>query len=105
MRYVCKMTNHTTMTDTFSINLSDEYQEATTHLARIIRDPTILKPGGKSIVLLTPLNTGWEWIERKQNVRAVEVWSESNQVSEITKERFTKLKMIGYNFTTSQICH
>ena len=76
------------MIDAFSIQLGDEYQEAMAHLARILRNPTVLRPGEKSIVLLTPLNTGWEWIERKQNVRAIEVWSENNQVSEITKAGF-----------------
>ena len=84
------MTNHNSMTDAFSIQLSDEYQEAMTHLSRILRDPTVLKPGEKSVVLITPFNTGWEWVERKQNIRAIEVWSETNQVSEITQEWFIK---------------
>ena len=71
--------------DVFSINLANEYQEAMVHLNRLIRDPTVLKPGKKSIALLTPLNTRWEWVERKQNVEVFEKWTEDCQMSEITK--------------------
>ena len=80
-----KTTNHNNMIDVFSIALADEYKEAMVHLNKLIRDPTALKPGAKSIVLLTPCNTGWKWDESKQNVKAIERWSDNMQMSEITK--------------------
>lgn len=85
MRYIAKTTNHSNLMDVFTISLADEYQEALVHLNRLIRDPTVLKPGTKSIVLLTPLNTRWEWNEIKQNIDVFEVWSENCQMSEITE--------------------
>lgn len=84
MRYIAKTTNHNNLMDVFTISLADEYQEAMVHLNRLIRDPTVLKPGTKSIVLITPLNTNWEWNERKQNIEVFEDWSENCQMSEIT---------------------
>lgn len=85
MRYVAKTTNYNNLIEVFSANLADEYQEALTQLNMLIRDPTVLRPGEKSIMLLTPFNTGWEWVEKRQNIKAVEVWSENCQMSEITR--------------------
>ena len=85
MRYLCKTTSYNIMQDTFSIGLADEYREAQTHLNILIRDPTLLHPGNKSIVLITPLNTGWQWIEERQNIDVLEVWSENSLMSEITR--------------------
>ena len=85
MRYICKTTNYNNMQEVFSIGLTDEYREANTHLNKLIRDPTLLHPGKKSIVLITPLNTGWHWVEERQNIDVLEVWSESSQMSELTR--------------------
>lgn len=86
MRYLYVTTSFTNMKNIFRDTFADEYLEAMAELTRMIRDSTILTPGMKSLVLLTPFNTGWEWIEEKQNVKAVEIWSDNNQISELTQE-------------------
>ena len=86
MRYLYMTTSFTNMKNIFGDIFADEYLEAMAELTRMIRDSTILTPGVKSLVLLTPFNTGWEWIEEKQNVKAVEIWSDNNQISELTQE-------------------
>ena len=64
MRFLCKSTNFTNLQDVFFIQLADEYQEAITHLNMLLGDPTVVRPGDKSIVLITPLNTGWCWNDK-----------------------------------------
>ena len=90
MRYMHKTTSFINMQNTFQRRLTEEYQEATIALNKLVRDATVLAPGVKSLVLLTPFNTGWEWVERKQNIRSVEVWADGNQISEITQERLKR---------------
>ena len=88
------------MQNIFQRRLTEEYQEAMLALNKLVRDPTVLTPEVKSLVLLTPFNTGWQWVENRQNVKSVEVWSDNNQISEITQERVKK----GYLNSWLSIC-
>ena len=90
MRYMYKTTSFINMQNTFQRRLTEEYQEALVTLSKLIRDATVLAPEMKSLVLLTPFNTGWEWVEGKQNIRSIEVWADGNQISEITQERLKR---------------
>ena len=76
------------MREVFTRAIADEYQEALASLDKMIRDPTVLRPGVKSMVIITPVNSGWEWNNTKQNIEAIEIWSDNNQISEISQERF-----------------
>lgn len=88
MRYLYKTTSFMNMQNIFQRRLTEEYQEASLAMNKIVRDATVLTPGVKSLVLLTPFNTGWEWVENRQNIKSVEIWSDNNQMSEITQEWF-----------------
>ena len=50
----------------------------------MLKDPTVLAPGHKSVVFMTPFNSDWYWSNRTFNVKANEVWSETNVMSELT---------------------
>ena len=70
--------------DVFNSNQMDEYNEGLALLNRLIKDPTTLRPGNKSVVFLTPFNSEWFWNNKTYNVEAKETWAETNLMSELT---------------------
>ena len=53
-------------------------------LNRLLKDATVLAPGQKSVTFMTPFNSDWCWSNRTHNIKANEVWAETNVMSELT---------------------
>ena len=51
---------------------------------RLLKDATVLAPGQKSVTFMTPFNSDWCWSNRTHNIKANEVWAETNVMSELT---------------------
>ena len=84
MRYCCNTMYRSRLQDVFNEGQVDEYNEGLALLNRLVKDPTTLRPGNKSIVFLTPFNSDWCWNNRTYNIEANEVWAETNMMSELT---------------------
>ena len=84
IRYCCNTMYRNRLQDVFNSNQMDEYNEGLALLNRLIKDPTTLRPGNKSVVFLTPFNSEWFWNNKTYNVEAKETWAETNLMSELT---------------------
>lgn len=83
MRYNVKHLSTNRLKDVFSGAELDEYNEGSSMLNRLLKDATVVAPGQKSVTFLTPFNSDWYWSNRTYNVKANEVWSETNVMSEL----------------------
>ena len=83
MLYRSRRLRYDDLRDYFSGVNVQHYNEAIPALNKLLRDPTVLAPEQLSKTFLTPLNTKWEWDETTYNVKAIEIWQEDNEMSDL----------------------